>query len=395
MHWFDDLRISRKLILGSGVVVLLNAVVGVFALTQLERVNRTSGEIAETWLPAVKLDEKMGGLVLSLRVKEYRHILTSDPAEKAHVEQQIDSLAVMLRDVEAQYEPMIGSAEERGLYAEFQRLWTRYEELRRPVLATSAAGDTDGALALLVGESNTTFQRLQGKLDDLAGMNQTGARAANARAKAVYVSTRRVLLGAILLSILLGLGFAVATARRFRASLVAVGERAEQLRRACITQLGTAMQALAEGDLSVPVSPVTPLLEIEDADEIGDLARTVDGTIRQTRETVAAFEAARGALRAALAEIGTLIASAQAGELSRRGAAERFRGAYRDLIEGMNQMLDATTAPIRESSAVIARLAEGDFATRVEGNYAGDHAVLKENLNRTIATPAPHPLPDP
>ncbi|HET8656002.1 MAG TPA: methyl-accepting chemotaxis protein, partial [Longimicrobiaceae bacterium] len=384
MRWFDDLRISRKLLLGSGIVIALNALAGVFALQQLRRGNETSTEIARVWLPKVKRMEKLGGLVLSLRVKEYRHILASQPEQKRHIEFQIDSLTQMLHHAEAEYEPMMRTAQERASFDDYLQRWKAYEGVRAGVLAVSRQNDAVGAMALLTGRSNDAFIAIQKDLDALAAFDEQGAYAANARANAVHAVTREVLIAIILASLLLGFGIAVLTARRIRRSLTTVAERAEELRNACIGPLGRATQGLASGDLSVPVQAAVQPLAIDSADEVGDLARTVNGAIRQTRETVTSFEAARGALRAATEEMSGLIAAAQQGRLSRRGNAERFQGAFRELIEGMNQMLDATTRPIEESSAVIARLAAGDFTTKVEGSYAGDHAVLKENLNQTI-----------
>ncbi|HET8655398.1 MAG TPA: HAMP domain-containing protein, partial [Longimicrobiaceae bacterium] len=83
-------------------------------------------------------------------------------------------------------------------------------------------------------------------------------------------------------------------------------------------------------------------------------------------------------------ELGRLTDAAKEGRLAERGRAERFRGAYAELILGTNEMLDTTIRPIREASDVLQRLARGDFTTRMEGDYCGDHAALKDNVNQTI-----------
>ncbi|HET7322262.1 MAG TPA: methyl-accepting chemotaxis protein, partial [Longimicrobiaceae bacterium] len=83
-------------------------------------------------------------------------------------------------------------------------------------------------------------------------------------------------------------------------------------------------------------------------------------------------------------ELGRLTQAAREGQMDERGRADRFRGAYAELVLGTNEMLDTTVRPIAEASDVLERLAQGDFTTKVEGDYQGDHAQLKENLNRTI-----------
>jgi len=83
-------------------------------------------------------------------------------------------------------------------------------------------------------------------------------------------------------------------------------------------------------------------------------------------------------------EMKSLTEAAVEGRLQARSDVERFQGAYRDVVGGVNQTLDAIEGPVRESREAIARLAEGDFTVRVEGDYQGDHAALKENLNNTV-----------
>jgi methyl-accepting chemotaxis protein len=83
-------------------------------------------------------------------------------------------------------------------------------------------------------------------------------------------------------------------------------------------------------------------------------------------------------------ELGRLAEAARDGRLSERGQADRFAGGYAELVTGTNEMLDAVVLPIQEANEVLERVATGDFTKEVEGAYRGDHARIKENLNRTI-----------
>jgi methyl-accepting chemotaxis protein len=89
-------------------------------------------------------------------------------------------------------------------------------------------------------------------------------------------------------------------------------------------------------------------------------------------------------LRDVTGEINTIIAAAQAGELSKRGHPERFRGAYAELVTGTNAMLNAVIEPVNEAKDVLARVAAKDLSARVRGNYAGEHAAIKESLNLAL-----------
>jgi methyl-accepting chemotaxis protein len=89
-------------------------------------------------------------------------------------------------------------------------------------------------------------------------------------------------------------------------------------------------------------------------------------------------------LRGLVEESSRLSAAATAGQLSTRGEAARFQGAFRDLVQGINQTLDAVIQPVQEASTVLQRLADRDLTASVKGDYRGDHATIKESLNQAI-----------
>ena len=70
------------------------------------------------------------------------------------------------------------------------------------------------------------------------------------------------------------------------------------------------------------------------------------------------------------------------GKLGTRGDPDRVHFEFAGIIRGMNDTLDAVIAPINEAAGVLNRLAQNDLTARVTGNYQGDHARIKEDLNR-------------
>ena len=54
-----------------------------------------------------------------------------------------------------------------------------------------------------------------------------------------------------------------------------------------------------------------------------------------------------------LQEMMRLVAASKEGRLSERGKAVQFNGAYREMIEGVNLILDSVTAPLNSASAFI------------------------------------------
>lgn len=83
-------------------------------------------------------------------------------------------------------------------------------------------------------------------------------------------------------------------------------------------------------------------------------------------------------------EIETLTKAAVDGDLSYRADSSTHAGEYGKIVEKMNRLLDVIMAPVRESYGVLAEVASGDLRTSIKGDYAGDHARIKETLNGTV-----------
>jgi methyl-accepting chemotaxis protein len=201
---------------------------------------------------------------------------------------------------------------------------------------------------------------------------------------------RNMLIMVSLIAGLIVMGISGYISNRLARPVVAAAEAAERL------ALGDSNQ-----EISAPRSN----------DEIGRLTRALGSLTLYMRDlTGAARKVARGDLDVALevksdedqlskafltvahvigdlkSELGRLAEAARDGKLSERGQADRFAGGYAELVDGTNAMLDAVLLPIQESNAVLERVADGDFTRTVEGDYRGDHAKIKENVNRTIAS---------
>ncbi len=163
-----------------------------------------------------------------------------------------------------------------------------------------------------------------------------------------------------------------------------VSERVEKLRGLCITNLGKANEALANGDLKFEIITGTEFLNDDSKDELGNLARSVDGIIRGTQGSVAAFETARVNLRNVIEENKMLTEEANNGNINVRGQADKYKGGFRDLIAGMNNLLEAVSRPLNEASDCLQRVADRDLTAQMTGEYKGDFNKIKLALNTAL-----------
>jgi methyl-accepting chemotaxis protein len=83
-------------------------------------------------------------------------------------------------------------------------------------------------------------------------------------------------------------------------------------------------------------------------------------------------------------DIALLVVAAVDGDLGRRADSSQHRGEFRNIIDGVNSTLDAVVNPIKDTIGVLDRVAAKDLAARVTGDYKGDHAKIKDALNKTV-----------
>ncbi len=97
------------------------------------------------------------------------------------------------------------------------------------------------------------------------------------------------------------------------------------------------------------------------------------------------IEQVRGNLKHLIADAEGLVKAASDGKLDYRADASRHQGDFGKIVQGINRTLDAVIAPVQEASQVLAKISQGDLTVRVQGQYRGDHARLKDDLNKMAA----------
>lgn len=83
-------------------------------------------------------------------------------------------------------------------------------------------------------------------------------------------------------------------------------------------------------------------------------------------------------------ETNGLVQAVQKGKLSVRGDTATFSGGWRNLVVGINNLIDAFVAPITITAEQIDRIARGEIPKKISEEYKGDFNTIKNNLNMLI-----------
>ncbi len=160
-----------------------------------------------------------------------------------------------------------------------------------------------------------------------------------------------------------------------------------------------AIKELGKGHLSTR-------LNMDSDDEIGVMAKTLDSftidlqklvnlmqkisegdvnvyfNARSSDDEIApAINNTATALKGLIDEANSLITSAVEGKLDARGNENKFQGGYKEIVKGVNELLNAVILPVKEGSDVLSVMATGDLTVRMHGNYKGDHQIIKNSIN--------------
>ncbi len=87
------------------------------------------------------------------------------------------------------------------------------------------------------------------------------------------------------------------------------------------------------------------------------------------------------ALQGLQKEMGRLTEASREGRLGDRGKPEQFKGAYADIVQGVNTMLDAILLPIGEGNRILAQISGGKIDELIAQTYKGDHEKMKQAVN--------------
>lgn len=91
-------------------------------------------------------------------------------------------------------------------------------------------------------------------------------------------------------------------------------------------------------------------------------------------------------MKSLLSEINGLIQAVQNGQLDKRGETENFVGDWRELVVGMNNVMEAFAGPVGVTAAYLQRIAQGDIPEALDVEYQGDFNTIKTNVNTLIST---------
>jgi methyl-accepting chemotaxis protein len=383
-----NIKIGRKLSGGFVIVALLCAFVGYWGIAAMGTINSYEETSATEIVPSlIGLDEMQVGIADLMRFSNLAILAKvksdEDLYRKAKEEYRVNTYSEIEKGWST-YEPLPRTPEADRLWKEFGAKYETFKQADHELINLLDRGEKDRAFEVFLGKLRDHGIQVSALVEKLGGLQAEQAKENHKKSQQAFSSARLTLWAGIIIAIFVAIGLGVFLTRSLVKPLTQIAARVERARSFCITNLGNANEAMVRGDLNFKIEADNSFLEINSKDEMGMLAGSVNGIIRQTQATIASFAQAQNTLRNVIDETKSLSQASLAGQLGKRGDAGKYQGCYSELVEGINGTLDAVMAPINEAAAVLDRVAARDLSASVQGDYKGDHARIKSAINTAV-----------
>jgi methyl-accepting chemotaxis protein len=372
MRRFRDWPVAVKLGGGFGAVLALLLVIALVGLSKLSASNARTAMVATNTVPSVQLIGDQYTRTSDYRTLQLEHVIATSNATMDRLQGRLAAIDAQITAAFARYRSMFSDARDRALYDQAVSQWNAYKAQTKPFLAYSRALQTAKASGVL-NAGQRTFDRLSATLIAWAKYNKQLSDRSLAQSQSAYHSSRTLILVLLLAAIVLGAAVAVLITRQIKGVVSVVLDRLHLLRDHCSADLAAALGAMAQGDLTVSVTPVTPPIDDPAADELGQVAAAVNGIRDSTVASVQAYNDMRNSLSGVVGELtesaGTVSSASQqmasTSEETGRAVGE-IASAVTEVAQGAERqvrMVESTRTAVREAARAANSSAETAEAT--------------------------------
>jgi methyl-accepting chemotaxis protein len=247
-----NLRIGMQLSLAFAVVLCLTALSGGVAVFNLARVNQTSDELANKWLPLVGHAGSARIAVLEFRELELKHTRATDASYRTEYEDKMKEASTQATTQMQALSALLREPAELKLAEQFKAKWSDYLAVNQRVLTLSKADKADDARDIADGAAKMALDEAIAAVDATTAMAFSSGKTAAEHAAVVYAQSRVWTGGLVTAALAVGVLLSLLITRRLLAQLGGEPAAAAQVARAVATgNLSTAIHVRAGDSTSL------------------------------------------------------------------------------------------------------------------------------------------------
>jgi methyl-accepting chemotaxis protein len=438
MNYLRNVRVAWRLGLGFGLLLLLVAAVVATGATASVVQKRAMQQVVDVSVAKVRLLSQMLDANNQMMVVR-REMLIRQGEDRGSDEQRIADLVKRYEASWTSYQALPSDADGKAIAETIAAKRAIARPLNKQTSELMEQGDYPGAVALTLGPVQEAANGWNKALSDGVDFEEKESR--DAAAEAIRLGERSLLQLLVLggVALLVGIGASVMIGRSLTGPLARAVNLAERLSKGQLeqefrlggrdelTQLGEAMASVRQsvqaaigaqlqmaeqheagairyrmdvtafpGDFGRMVQATNSLVESHVQVEllmaevmqryaIGDLSRDLPDYPGEKGTLTRTLAAVKQSLMAINAQIDELARAARAGDFSMRGDAAAFQFQFKAMVEHLNGMMASSQASIADVSDVLRAISHGDLTARMDGEYDGVFARMRDDANTTTA----------
>jgi methyl-accepting chemotaxis protein len=385
MKALDNIKIGTKLIGAFVFVALITVGVAYFGYSNLKMVNTdVVGMYNDRLIPIDQL-WKANAALMQLRGDLFKFITV--PADRDVSEQDIKKAVDTINEQVGLYRATYLVKEETEGLTRLDPAWAAYQKAFAETLSLARADKQEEALkTILEGGSTLTLRKeVVKELGGLVDINRKVAEELFGQSQAVFASATKASAGAGLAAFIAAIVLGLILSRSITQPLSKGVEM---------------VQEMAKGHLGIR-------LKMDRKDEVGALALALDGFAEDLQTHVVANlqKVAAGdlsaeasvkdnadeigtsmkrlieALRGLMADMNNMSAEHNAGDIDVVIPVDKYEGAYRDMAEGINGMVNGHISVKKKAMACVAEFGKGNFEAPLE-KFPGKKAFINDTIER-------------
>jgi methyl-accepting chemotaxis protein len=245
------------------------------------------------------------------------------------------------------------SPEAREAFAAFTEAYEGFVAVAEPTLETSRqetvdeVEERDGSRTAYVEQVAPALAKTTEDLRVIEEILATGAERTGDEAEAGAASGNRTILLVGLIAVLVAVALAVLITRSVTRPVNRILETLQALQNRCIAGLQGGLKALSNGDLTVEVIPTTPPIENPAADEIGQVARTVNDIRDAAVASLDQYNATRESLSGIVGHISGTAGSVSASSQQMASTSEETGRAVGEIAGAVSEVAQGAERQVR------------------------------------------------
>lgn len=369
--WSRGLDIGKRAGLAFALLAALLLGLGLFALSQMNRMDSASDQIRDNWLPSLITAEGLATNIGRIRALTLRSVLLTDEAERQSTLGTIDGLVKAVPGQFDAYAKLVSSPQEQALLDQLHKAYDEYSNLQQQVVGAARAGRIDEATRLANGPLSTYADGLAAAIKSISSFNNDGAIQSTDASQAAFDDAQQMVIATLVASLALTVLLAVVLTRSI---VVPLGE---SLRVAEIIAAGDLTQSIQVKGTDEPARLMTALQVMQKnlhaaiqsiSDSSNQLASaseelhavTEDSTrgLHQQNTEIEQAATAVNEMTAAVEEVARNAVSTSEASQASNSTALRGREQVRETVESISQLTRDVTATSSEVEQLAERIRE-------------------------------------